>query len=439
MSDEPFFDLSKYVQTPFVLSRSDAERLGNDEGLIDRKELQAFLEFPNETNFVDEVNHFRKTRIIGAGYYGLILEGTYYDRPCVVKVIDVSQHHTIVNTLQEILIQTILFEALQTAPPTRDYKVKIPEIYSAFRTTAFMHNLHTLTTTRRVELDTASSKSVIVIVMERVQTDLMKICHEPTMSITKRSQICTIALLEIINTLKYFNTLGLNFMHADLKLNNVMLNEDESAPGGYQMYMIDFGMASLDFKGIRLGAGQIFETVRFANPGYMNHLTDIVYLVWSMWKFQGCDMTLRTPCPRYTELFDKILRIILLFSGIPFRTQRKFDSISAQTFRSMLTAGHKIRQGNIDNERLMKRGTIESLIRETMRITGVDEAEAQRQVYEYVLPRFVFQYESTDLTYPITLNELHSLVKAYIRSEYGSSEESRQKGRDIINAFRFPE
>jgi hypothetical protein len=418
----------------------DAVRLGNDEGLTDRKELRAFLEYPNPTDFENEVNHFKKTRIVGAGYYGLVLEGTYHGVPCVAKVVNISHHKQLINTLQELLIQTILFEALQAAPPTRDYKVKIPEIATVFRSTAHMHNLQVLSTTHHVELDTSSIQPVVVIVMERVETDLMKVCHAPTMTVNERSRICTIALLEIINTFKYFNnTLGLNFMHADLKSNNVMMNADPSAPGGYQIYMIDFGMSSLDYKGVRIGAGQIFETVRFANPGYHNHLSDIVYLVWSMWKFQGCDMSLRTPCPRYTELFDKVLRIILLFSGIPFRTERRFDSISHQTFRSMLTAGHRITRDQFNYERVAKSDALNAMVREIVRTSGVTPEEARKQVDEYISPRFAFQYESNEFAYPITLDELLNLVKAYARSQDGSTEERRKQGRDIINAFRFPE
>jgi len=440
MSDEPFWDLSRYVGTPFALSRDDAVRLGNDEGLAGRKELRAFLEYPNPTDFENEVNHFKKTRIIGAGYFGLVLEGTYHGVPCVAKVVNVSYHRQFINILQEFVIQTILFEALHSAPPSRDYKVKVPEIFTAFRTTAHMHDLQVLSATHRAEIDTSSVHPVVVIVMERVETDLLKVCHIPTMTVDERSRICTIALLEIINTFKYLNdTLGLNFMHADLKLNNVMMNTDRSAPGGYQIYMIDFGMSSLDYKAVRIGAGQIFETVRFANPGYHNHLTDIVYLVWSMWKFQGCDMTLRTPCPRYTELFEKVLRIILLFSGIPFRTERRFDSISHQTFRSMLTAGRQITRDQFNYERVAKSDALDEMVREIVKRPGVSLEEARQQVDEYISPRFAFQYESSEYAYPITLSELHNLVKAYARSVDGSTPERRQEGRNIINAFKFPD
>jgi serine/threonine protein kinase len=444
MSDEPYFDLSRYVQTPFVLTRSDAEHLGRNVGLPGHKELRAFVEYPNPSNSFDtEINNFQKTAMTGAGYYGLVLEGTYHGRPCVAKVINVSQPDKLVNTLQELLIQVILCEALLTAPPSssREHKVKIPQIHSVFRTTSYMHNYEVLKATRRVEFDTSAVHPVVVVVMERVETDLMKITKEPTMTAEERSELCTIALIEMINTFKYFETLGFNFIHGDLKTNNVMLTADASVPGRYQIYMIDFGMSSLDFKGVRIGAGQIFETIRFANPGYTNHLTDIVYLVWSMWKFVGCDMSLRARCERYTERFEKVLRIILFASGIPFRTDRRFDGISPQTFRSMLTAGVRIRQEDIDHERSIKKDLIEMLVREYMRIHHVDPAHetiAREQVHAYVLPQLVFQYVSTDVVYPISLNHLHNIVKAYIRSIYGSTEGSRRKGQEVLDAIVIP-
>ncbi len=354
--DDLFFDMTPYGA--FEVNDLDARRLGVNVDLPASKRVALT---PNPDNKYTRVGAFVQGRrgIFAAGTSGFVMEGTYDLKPCVAKIINLhteactspsTQQRRMLprehNVLQEALIQAILYEETRTAPLGC---TKIPQLFQIMRTNGLVR-------TQRngnkwiFDPTCAETKEVMMVVMEKIDFDAASYIYPQNPDV--RSRVCAGMLMEISNLLLFLEQKHFNFMHADLKLNNVtfrLLPTTTRRTPRFETYLIDFGMSSLDYKGIRIGAGVgtgqhgIFSTIRFNEPRFTNPYTDLTYLAWSMWQFMKCDMTLQTACDAgYTPLFGQILRFVLFSSGIPFQTERAFDIISNRTFRAMLTSGMRI-------------------------------------------------------------------------------------------------
>lgn len=340
IEENVYFDLSKYVHANFKILERDAMLLHHDVDL-------PFLKYESipiheNTNQYERVGDFKKEDIIAAGANGFVLTGTYKETPCIAKVLNVGMT-PLRSVLQEVLIQAILFEEVNK--DECKHCTKIPELFAVLRTSGPMH--HKAKVNKKWKLDPSTHKQVVMVIMQRISVDLGSYLHRQT-STRERACVSASVLYQVSNLFMYLQRKHFNFMHADLKTNNITFNIVPRSQGcsrhenRYDTYLIDFGMSSLDYKGVRIGAGMIFRTLRFKVEDYFNPHTDLTYLAWSMWKFQGCDMQLAKRCTNFTILFGRLLQFILLCSGIPFRTVRTFDNISMQTFRSMITAGTQI-------------------------------------------------------------------------------------------------
>lgn len=447
--DPLYFDFSPYTRpNPFPLRRSDAQRLAVNEGLDGRRELYGLPEFSNPSNnFQNNINGFVRSpgdEIYAAGTFGYVLRGTYEGRDAVAKVMKADTQKAALEVLQENLIHAILLEAAQSLP---ERCAKIPHLYNVFRTTGFMHRRRTRAD-ERIVLDTESGpKQVIVIVMEFIQTDLNHWMKQATTTAAERSKVCAGVLVHVLNSIEYFNSLRLNFMHADLKTNNIVINLRDGTDG-FDSYFIDFGMASLNYNGVRIGAGQIFNTIRFKIPGYKNYCTDIVYLVWSMWKFSRCDMTLQTPCPQFTSSFDKILRYILYKSGIPFDTKSTFHSINHRTFRAMLTAGREIVQADRNAEGAHFIPYRDHLLRQELHRMGAVDADPKSEVFiaaletanKLISEQMMAQYLSTPYldVHFMTVDNIRALLHLYIISKFSPSEPKKIRAVLKLAEIRIP-
>lgn len=342
--DDVYFDLTKYTHADFKILDRDALLLRHDMDLAPNK----FDSLPihENTNRYERVERFRgDPGIIAAGAFGFVIAGTYDGKPCIAKVLDVERI-PLRTVLQEVLIQAILFDELNKDDECK-HCTKVPELFAVLRSNGPVHNRQR-TNGKWTYLE-GSNKPVVMIVMQKISAALGTYLHK-LKSARDRSCVCASVLYQVTNMFTHLQHKNLNFMHADLKTNNVTFDLVPGAQGcsrrnsRYETYLIDFGMSSLDYKGVRIGAGQIFRTLRYTQPNFHNPYTDVVYLVWSMWKFQGCKMDLLSSrtCNEYTILFSRVLRFILLSTGIPFRTVRDFDKISSETFRAMIVAGRLV-------------------------------------------------------------------------------------------------
>lgn len=353
VEEDVYFDMTPYGM--FAITEPDARRLGVNNPLT-----KSVVLTPNPDNKYTRVGEFRQGRrgIFAAGASGFVMEGTYGSdrKPCIAKVINLyveacvdpsSPQRRMLpyehNVIQEALIQAILYEETREATGC----TKIPQLFQVIRTNGLVR-------TKKngdewiLDPTCVETKEVMMVIMEKIDTDAASYIRrlDPGM----RSRVCAGVLLEISSLFLFLGRKHLNFMHADLKLNNITFHLllTTRRTRRFKTYLIDFGMSSLDYKGVRIGAGVgtgphgIFGTIRFNQPRFVNPYTDLTYLVWSMWQFLKCDMTLHSVCDKYTPLFGQVLRFMLLSSGIPFQTERAFDNISNRTFRAMLTSGMNI-------------------------------------------------------------------------------------------------
>jgi hypothetical protein len=340
-SDELYFDLSKCMGVDFKITRTEAMLLGRNMDLPHEK-WDTIPVHPNDDGSYSEVQHFRKTsNIFAAGASGFVIAGTYGGKNCIAKVMSL-QNMSLKQVMQEVLIQSIVSE--QIGDDCHNC-TKVPEIYAVLRTRGFLHERTKVK--KQWQLNDSRVEDVVMIVMQHISRELGSYIQD--LHPSDRSIVCAAVLCQTSNLFAYLKQKQLNFMHADLKINNVTFDIDPDGPSRYKTYIIDFGLSSIDYKNVRLGAGLIFRTLRYRQSHFTNFHTDMTYLVWSMWRFQSCDMTLREEhCTKYTPLFSRVLRFILLSSGIPFSDDRSFDHISMDTFHAMMTAGMSV--DSVDTE-----------------------------------------------------------------------------------------
>lgn len=342
--NDVYFDLTKYTHDDFKVFDKDALLLRHNLDLPPAK-FDSLRIHENTNNTYERVERFRgEPGIVAAGSFGFVIAGTYDGKDCIAKILD-TERIPLRTILQEVLIQAILFEELNKDDDECRHCTKVPEIFAVLRSNGPVHNRERVG--GKWTFAQGSNKPVVMIVMQRISVALGTYLHDLT-NPRDRSCVCASVLYQVSNMFTYLQRKGLNFMHADLKTNNVTFNIVPGTEGSprsnnrYETYLIDFGLSSIDYKEVRIGAGQIFRTLRFTQPSFYNPYTDTTYLAWSMWKFQGCDMSLVTECDQYTTLFSRVLRFLLLSTGIPFRSLREFDTISSETFRAMIVAGTHI-------------------------------------------------------------------------------------------------
>lgn len=330
--EETYFDLTPYTFAPFVLTKNDAERLQSNIPLVREKELSVPEWTSTDSEFSFGEHSFVKETVVAKNRNGYVLSGHMDGNECVAKILYLNNMQELHPIIQEVLIQAILQEITEQNRRLPENCTKIPRLLAFGRTTTHMCTAGSEIVRQESPIPAA------IIVMEKIQHDLLSYVRQEHVDNGLRSNICAAALQQVASLLLILSPY--HFMHADLKMNNVTFNTTEEQGKIIPVtFLIDFGMASLDYNEFRIGAGMIFRSIRFQTPSFHNPYTDLTYLAWSMWRFQQCDPQVLVDCPAFTTLFSKIVQRILHASGIPFGSDRRFDKISMDTFHAMLTAG----------------------------------------------------------------------------------------------------
>jgi len=334
--ETPFFDLTPYTLSPFVLTESDAKRLHLNVPL--RHEREALIPewtCTNDRTYSFGEHTFIKETIVAKNHNGFVMKGSFRGNACIAKILYLNAIQEMHPIIQEVLIQAILLEMTEQNRKLPKHCTKIPRLEAFGRTNTYLR-----TTGERYDLVRQEQPiPAAIIVMEKIQHDLHSFLRQEHITNDLRSNICAAVFQQVAELLIFLSPC--KFMHADLKMNNVTFNLTKKKTRQIKpvTFIIDFGMASLDYKGIRIGAGMIFNSIRFKTNSFHNPYTDLTYLAWSMWRFHQCDIQVILDCNAFTRLFSKILQRILQASGIPFGSDRRFDKISKDTFHAMLTVG----------------------------------------------------------------------------------------------------
>ncbi len=332
-----FFDLTPYTFSPCVLTQSDAEQLQKNLPL--RPETAARIPAwacVDDVSFSYGEHSFVKEAVIAKNHNGFVINGSFDGRACVAKIMYLNNLVEIHPIVQEVLIQAILLEFTENNRKLPPDCTKIPRLEAFGSTTTYMRTAKEEDGSWIIKRQERVIPAAII-VMEKIEHDLYSYVRQPHIDTAMRSNICAAVFQQIAELLMFLGPL--HFMHADLKMNNITFNLQEGRKIHPNTFIIDFGLASLDYNGVRIGAGAIFNSIRFKTPNFHNPYTDLVYLAWSMWRFHSCDIQVLVDCPAFTEIFSKIIQRVLQASGIPFGSDRRFDKISTDTFRAMLTAG----------------------------------------------------------------------------------------------------
>ena len=341
--EEPYFDLTPYTFDPFVLTKEDARRLQSNLPLVREKEHSVPMWQTTESSYSHGENTFRYESILAKGRNGFVMKGTFNEKPCIAKILYLNMLGELHGIIQEVLIHAILLEVTGNNDKLSRTCTKIPRLKAFGRTATFMHSRELSPHRYEVVRESRSIPSAII-VMEGINHDLLSFVRQRDITPDIRSSICAAVIHQVATLLSFLSPY--NFMHADLKMNNVTFNLPPRSRKLFPItYIIDFGMSSLDYKGFRIGAGMIFGTERFDHlvnkqrHPFHNPYTDLTYLAWSMWYFNNCDKEKILDCNAFTQVFSKILQRILRASGIPFETDRSYDGISMKTFHAMIHAG----------------------------------------------------------------------------------------------------
>lgn len=342
--DEPYFDLTPYTFDPFVLTKEDARRLQSNLPLVSEKEHSVPMwQTTDDISFSHGEQTFRYESILAKGRHGFVMKGTFNEKPCIAKILYLNMLGELHSIIQEVLIHAILLEVTGNNEKLTKTCTKIPRLEAFGRTATFLRSREL--SPHRFEIVRESTRiPSAIIIMEEINHDLLSYVRQRHITPDDRSSICAAVFHQVATLLSFLSPY--NFMHADLKMNNVTFNLPRRSRKLFPItYIIDFGMSSLDYKGFRIGAGMIFRTVRFDHfvdkqrQPFHNPYTDLTYLAWSMWHFHNCDNEVIVDCSAFTPVFSKILQRILRASGIPFETDRSYDAISVKTFNAMIHAG----------------------------------------------------------------------------------------------------
>ncbi len=168
------------------------------------------------------------------------------------------------DLLTEAAMQVVLHHKLtnflnKLAPEKRRHYARIPEVYTVAR----------------------DNREGIVIVTERVDEMLDEYLER-----SPSDQIFCLCLYQVTRTIAWLRK-KFNFIHGDLKMNNVAVERTPSECPPVQSYIIDFGMSSFESvrDNVRVAKQALYiDTSRSKNAHGVHSHNDILFFLLSTWK-----------------------------------------------------------------------------------------------------------------------------------------------------------
>ncbi len=231
----------------FFIKYNDEDSLERNERIINY--IPNYIKSENELLSTQSQYYFNILNKIGKGSYGEIHNCEIYTHDnmkingkYVIKTVDlVDFEYDFVQTFFEYLNQNIIYEELNSLIRLNSsiYNItKIPKIF----------NIGYLKEENKIfivmeKIDKSLQEFSNEIVQQFIDEHRFKDSSEQSKIIENNTKVLLNIIYQVSNLLDNLNSLPyLKFVHNDMKLNNIMLKNNQS-------YLIDFGISNLQYKG----------------------------------------------------------------------------------------------------------------------------------------------------------------------------------------------